>query len=188
MSFPYNNFGDLHSSERRWFAVRVGMRKEKVVSKYLDSVGLESYVPLRTIQHHYPSKSVTRNIPLISGYAFVKVNRGDISKVLTNRFVFEFVKFGQMYRQIKAWELKQLRDMSSESKTDWFALESSKIPAEGTLMEVSRGPLTGLRGYFRRQKSKNVFVVAIGGLDTLLATCEINARDLIPLQEVAVSS
>lgn len=187
MSFLSSNIGDLHSSDKRWFAVRVGTRKEKVVAKYLESVGLEGYVPLRTVHHHYPSKSVTRQIPLISGYVFAKVNRGDISKVLANNFVFEFVKFGRIYRQVTELEIEQLRNISAESGTDWFAVEESNLPLEGSLMEVCRGPFAGMRGHFRKQKSKNVFIVAIGGLDTLLATCEINARDLIPLQEVVPS-
>ncbi|MEM9526807.1 MAG: transcription termination/antitermination NusG family protein, partial [Bacteroidota bacterium] len=176
-----SNTGDMHLSERRWFAVRTGHRKEKVVESVLHSKQVEVYIPTRDRTAHYSSKVVTRRIPILNGYVFVKVQQDEVAKVLNTTFVNGFIKIGSQYRQVTEQEMQHLRFLSSDSNLRIEEISPEYVPEKGILMEIKRGPLAGLRGHFIAQKSKNLFLIAIGGVETRLAIFEINPDNLLPL-------
>ena len=178
----HNNLstGDLHPTERRWFAVRVGPRKEKVVARQLEGRGIGHYLPLRERVFNYQRKSGTRQLPLLPGYLFVYACRADYLPVISTTYVYGFVKIGREFRRVTEAEMEVLRRISSDSDVSWEEVAEEELAA-GTPVEIATGPLAGVRGYFLEQKTRKTFVITFGGLDARLATCEVDPRNLIPL-------
>lgn len=174
---------DLHPTESRWFAVRVGHRKEKVVCKMLDREGVEHYLPLRDRPFKYKSKTGVRQIPLLGGYLFVNIVASESLKVQRQSFVFGFVKIGNERRQIKPEEIDLLRKLSSDNTLEWVVEEKMEGLTVGSVMEICRGPLSGVRGHYLHAKNKKTFVITLGGLDARLMTFEVSPEDVIPLRE-----
>ena len=176
-----NPLDDLHAEEYRWFAIRVGNRKEKVVAKLLNRDGIETYLPLRDRPFNYKSKTGVRQIPLLGGYLFVRITRRESLQVLQPTYVFGFVKLGQERRQIKPAELDLLRKLSTDNSLEWVVEDKLETLQPGSLVEICRGPLAGVRGHYVDAKNKKTFIISFGGLDARLMTCEVSPKDVVPL-------
>nr|WP_256534287.1 transcription termination/antitermination NusG family protein [Lewinella sp. JB7] len=174
---------DLHPAEPRWFAVRVGHRKEKVVAKLLQQEGVECFLPLRDRPFNYKSKTGVRRIPLLGGYLFVRIVAREALIVQRVNFVFGFVKIGADRRQVTLQEIDLLKRLSSDDTLEWVVEEKLGTLHPGTLVEICRGPLSGVRGHYLSAKNKKTFIISFGGLDARLMTCEVSPADVIPLDD-----
>lgn len=172
---------DLHPDEARWFAVRVGHRKEKVVAKLLDIEGVTYFLPLRERPFKYKSKTGVRQIPLLGGYIFVRIVASQQLQVQRLNFVFGFIKIGKERRQVTQAEIDLLRRLSIDNTIEWVVEEKLQELESGTVVEIARGPLAGVRGYYLHAKTKKKFIISFGGLDARLMTCEVSPEDIIPL-------
>ncbi|WP_168797585.1 transcription termination/antitermination NusG family protein [Neolewinella litorea] len=172
---------DLHPAEPRWFAVRVGHRKEKVVARQLELEGVECFLPLRERPFRYKSKTGVRQIPLIGGYLFVRIVAQQAIVVQRQHFVFGFVKLGRERRQVKPHEIELLKRLSTDNTLEWVVEEKIEALSPGTLVEICRGPLAGVRGHYVNAKNKKTFIISFGGLDARLMTLEVSPRDVVPL-------
>ncbi|WP_116127851.1 transcription termination/antitermination NusG family protein [Lewinella sp. IMCC34183] len=172
---------DLHVDEPRWFAVRVGHRKEKVVAKQLGLLGVECFLPLRERPFRYKSKTGVRQIPLLGGYLFVRIVAQQALDVQRQNFVFGFVKLGSERRQVKPYEIDLLKRLSTDDTLEWVVEEKLETLSPGSLVEICRGPLAGVRGHYVSAKNKKTFIISFGGLDARLMTCEVRPQDVIPL-------
>ncbi|MFK8162860.1 MAG: UpxY family transcription antiterminator [Lewinella sp.] len=173
---------DLHVRERRWFAVRTSSKHEKQAVKELTSRGIDAWTPLREKVYHYPSKKVTRQLPLLTGYVFVHITQQEENTVRFAHYVSCFLKIGQTRRQVTTAEIDLLRKLSTDRTLDWETVEDSFDFSEGTPVEIIKGPLAGVRGHYISKKSKKTFVIALGSLNACLATCEVDPRYLVALE------
>lgn len=171
---------DLHAEERRWFAVRTGPRKEKVVARQLAKRGIEHFLPLRDKPFEYVRKRGVRQLPLLAGYIFVRVRRAEYVPVVSVPFVYDFVRSGRRHRRVTEAEMDVLRRISTDQSVSWAEVAREELSA-GQPVEIASGPLAGVRGYFLNKKTTKTFVITFGGLDARLATCEVDPRNLIPL-------
>jgi transcription antitermination factor NusG len=133
----------LHDTEARWFAVYTRYKCEKVVYKNLQAKGIECYVPLQEVTRRYTRKIKTHQIPLISCYVFVKVNRSNYVRVLETDYVLEYVKIGRNLIAIPEKEINILRAVAREGIIE--AIETTKLQV-GDQVEIIGGRLTGLQG------------------------------------------
>lgn len=172
---------DLDQRVARWFAIRVGNRKEKFVKKQLDRGGIECFLPLRDRPFHYASKTGVRQLPLIAGYVFVKIVRHQVTAVLQCSHAFGFVKIGSNRRQVTQQEIEVLRRLSSSQDLEWTVGEKADQLSPGAMVEICRGPLAGVKGRYRSVKNKHSFVISFPGLDARLMTCEVSPEDIVPI-------
>ncbi len=175
---------DMHVSERRWFAVRTAAKHEKKAVKELRSLGIECYIPLREKIYNYASKKVVRELPLMSGYVFVKVHSSEANTVRFSNFVSRFVTLGRIRRRVTESEMELLRKISTDRNLDWQTIDEVFDFTEGTPVEIIKGPLAGVRGIYLNKKNKKTFVIALGSLNACLSTCEVNPCYLVALDGV----
>lgn len=171
----------MHVTERRWFAVRTAAKHEKMAVKELRALGVECYIPLREKTYNYASKKVVRELPLLSGYVFVNIRKSEANSVRFANFVSRFVTLGKIRKRVTEEEMNLLRKISTDRKLDWQTIEEVFDFTEGTPVEIIKGPLAGIRGIYQNKKSKKTFVIALGGLNACLSTCEIDPRYLVAL-------
>ena len=172
---------DLDAVEPRWFAVKVGHRKEKVVAKQLANVGVEHFLPLRDRPFKYKSKTGVRRIPLLGGYIFVRIVAREAALVYPINHVFGFVKLGRERRCVKVTEIDLLRRLCANDTLEWVVEEKLETLEPGMLVEICRGPLAGVRGHYVAARSKKRFIISFDGLDARLMTCEVAPNDIMPL-------
>ncbi len=175
---------DLHLTDRRWFAVRVSSKHEKQAVRELNRLGVEAWIPLREKVYHYRSKKVTRELPLLTGYVFVHIRQEEERAVRCAHYVARFVTIGRARRQVTPAEIDLLRKLSTDRTLDWETVEEAFAFAEGTAVEIIKGPLAGVRGRYISKKNKKTFVIALGSIHACLATCEVDPRYLVALEGV----
>lgn len=172
---------DMHVKDRRWFAVRTSSRHEKKAGNELSKAGIECYVPLRERIYHYPSKQVRRKLPLLTGYVFVYIRKDEEITVRKAHYVSSFVTLGKNRRQISDEEMQLLRTLSTDRELSWETVEDVFDFETGTPVEIIKGPLVGIRGYYLSKKNKKTFLISIGSLGACLSTCEVDPTFLVAL-------
>ena len=168
-----------------WMILRVGSRKEKYVRTFLTKEGVETLVPLRNRVFKYSSKKVTRQLPIIPGYVFVRATSGrQIAQTLAAPYAFELLRTDDKYDLVTNAELTRLQQIAASDLVEWVEEDSAEriIPAAGDLVQIAYGPLAGTRGRFIAAKNKQVFRITLGMVATQLTICEVSARDIIPVQ------
>jgi transcription antitermination factor NusG len=169
--------------KKHWLVLRVGSRKEKIIRASLGVAGIECFVPLREKHITYASKRVVRQLPVIPGYVFVRADKTETSRVLSIPFANGFLITGGVYDQITEQEMQRLRLLCSNTLVEWSKDVPQKPVASvpGSLVEIIRGPLTGLRGYFLSEVNRSTFRITLGLIETQLTTCDVDVNDVVPI-------
>jgi transcription antitermination factor NusG len=137
---PENHLTDV---EPRWFAVRTRFKSEKLALKQLTQRGLAAYLPIRNLTRRYNRKIRHVELPLINSFVFVKIRKSEYARVLETEYVAGFLKFGQNILAIPEQQIDLIKRLLGE-KIEIVAEQSGFL--KGDWVEVTAGPLLGLRG------------------------------------------
>ena len=80
-------------NKKKWFAIYVKSRNEKKVFNTLDSIGVESFLPLITKMKQWSDRRKKVEEPLFRSYLFVCIPLSDYYKVLNVSGVVKFICF-----------------------------------------------------------------------------------------------
>ncbi len=164
----------LHATEERWFAVRTGFRKEKIVQKRLNSKGIISYLPLYKVIRRYERKVKHLELPLINSYLFVKITKANYIQVLETEQVHAFVHFNRNLIAIPEVEIDTIRRVLGEA-TEVGVIEEGY--QKGDLVEVIGGRLTGLNGELIAGNGKKRLIIRLENIGVGLEV-EVDAKYL----------
>ena len=164
----------LHATEARWFAVRTGFRKEKIVHKRLTSKGVMSYLPLYKVTRRYERKVKYLELPLINSYLFVKITKAEYVQVLETEQVHNFVQFSRNLIAIPEEEIDTIRRILGEDTEIIVVEEGYK---RGDQVEVIGGRLTGLHGELIDGEGQKRLIIRLENIGVGLEV-EIDAKYL----------
>ena len=151
----------IHPEEKRWFAVHTRYKREKLVVRQLTQKGVEAYVPLQELTRYYTRKIKKVQLPLISGYIFVRINQAEYLRVLELTDVVAFIRFNHQLVAIPETEIKILRQIVGEEQEITVSQEKIGIGKE---TEIIGGRLTGLKGKVVQIQGKDNFVIELPAL------------------------
>lgn len=148
----------LHTTDGRWFAVYAQFKREKIVERQLRQKGVECYLPLQKVTRLYQRKRRTVELPLISGYIFVRITKDQYLPVLETEHVVRFVRFSKNLISIPEAEIDLIRRVVGEG----FPLEVEQTSmAEGDAVEIVAGNLTGLSGRLISREGKKQVAIEL---------------------------
>lgn len=145
--------------EYSWYAVYVKSRGEKKAQSELQFKQIESFLPLQRKLRQWSDRKKWVEIPLISGYLFVRISRKEYDAVLQSNFIVSYVRFEGTAAQIPAKQIEYLRIMLNQDAVDIEITQKSLAP--GQRIEVISGPLIGLQGKLVQIKGKNKLAVEL---------------------------
>lgn len=148
----------LDSNEFRWFAVRTRFKSEKLAQKQLKSKSIETYLPIRTLVRKYSRKLRQVEMPLIHSFVFVRIIKSQYVPVLETEYVSSFLKFGNNILSIPDEQINMLRRLLGENID--IEVTEEKFH-KGDWVEVTHGPLMGLRGRLVNIQGKERVLVEI---------------------------
>jgi len=164
----------LHDTEPRWFAIRTGFRKEKIVHKRLSNKGIISYLPLYKVTRRYERKVKHLELPLINSYLFVKITKAEYVRVLETEQVHTFVHFKRNLIAIPEEEINIIRLVLGEGANIELAEEGYK---KGDLVEIIGGRLTGLSGELIAGEGQKRLIIKLENIGVGLEV-EVNSKYL----------
>jgi len=150
---------ETHDPDASWYAVWTRSRQEKVAAGMLTRLGVRHYLPLKSELRRWSDRRQTIDVPLFSGYLFVRVNplKDSRLKVLKVPGVVAFVGNQTGPLPIPDKEIEDIQTVLAAG-TNCSVQSSLK---EGDRVRVVRGALAGVEGTLVRANSESRLLVSI---------------------------
>jgi transcriptional antiterminator NusG len=142
-----------------WYAIRTRSRHEKIVSEQLEEQGIETFLPLVKKTHKWSDRVKEVELPLFSGYNFVRLvlSSPERLRVLRAYGVAGFVGINGSGTAIPENQIQDLR-----------TLLASKVPFEehaflkvGQRVRIRGGSLDGVEGILAAQDGDQSLTISL---------------------------
>jgi transcription termination/antitermination protein NusG len=170
-------------SEKQWFALRTRARHEKAVRQRLSHLGFEQLLPTLTRLSQWKDRKKLVEEPLFPGYCFARFLGLAKITVLEIPGVAYIVSRGDCPEPVPQDEIDALIRLT----TSGLPYEPCASLDEGTLVEIIRGPLSGVKGRFIRRKSHHYVTIGVQLLGQG-ATVRINVDDVVAVKSPVKTS
>jgi len=166
-------------SSSDWFAVQTGYRCEQRVAQGLVTKGFETYLPLMREVHHWTDRKKIVDVPVFSGYLFVRCDP-DVQnrvRVLETPGTLRLLGGNHAPSPVPDHEVEAVRRMLSSG----LDCERCESLTPGSIVRVVCGPLAGLRGRLVKIKNNVRLIVAISLFSQAIST-ELQLDDVEVVQ------
>lgn len=158
---------------KRWFALYVQPRKEKVVEQELLKRGYEIYLPIKQELRQWKDRKRIIEVPLIPSYVFMNIEEKEVWDIVRINGCVKFIWFNGKPCPIPDDQIDSIKLLLAKN----VEIEQTSInPSSGDLVRIIEGDFTGLVGVFLHKKEKNNFAVRISslGIDLTITIDESN--------------
>jgi transcription antitermination factor NusG len=156
-----------------WYAVWTRSRHEQVVREQLERKGLEAFLPTITRWSRWRDRKKQVEWPLFPGYCFVRFDPVDRLAILKCTGVVSIVSFDSEIVAIPEHEIESIRTLLES------ALQFDPCPMipEGTLVQVTHGPLQGIVGRLVRKGAHARLILSVNLIGQAVSV-EVDAADV----------
>lgn len=144
-----------------WYAIYVRSRYEKKVAEQLKIRQIEHFLPLVPIFRQWKDRKKTVKMPLFPGYVFIHIKIADKLHVLTADGVVYLVGFGGQAASIPE---SQIQDIQKLLDYPHLIEPSPYIEAGNCWVEITSGPLKGVRGKLLQRHGRRRLLVSIDSI------------------------
>lgn len=145
---------------KKWFAIYVRSRNEKKVSKTLNDIGIESFLPLITRIKQWSDRRKKVDEPLFNSYLFVNIPLSDYYKVLNVNGVVKFICFEKKPVEVPENQIEAIKKYICD--TDLHEIDYENIDLKsGELVRIKSGQMKDLIGRFVEIKGKHRIMIEI---------------------------
>ena len=169
---------DREAYPKRWVAALVQVHSERSVSKRLQALGIESWVPTQSEIHQWSDRRKKVERVVIPMIVFVHVQESDIKPLAYHSFIHKLLSNpGQRTPAIiPDAQIESLRFMLGQSEAQVEIRD--RVLKTGDRVRITRGPLKGLQGELCKVEQENP-VVAVR-VDCLGYACiSIDKADIV---------
>ena len=160
-----------------WYALRTRSRHEKVVRDQLLHQGIEPLLPTVKRLSQWKDRKKEVEVPLFSGYCFVRFASDQKLPVLKTVGVVDIVGGGQRPEPIPDEEISAIQTLM----TSVLPYDPHPYLQEGMRVEVIRGPLQGIHGILLRKDKRHRLILGVR-LIQQAAAVEIDTADVVVVQ------
>lgn len=162
------------SSQSHWYALRTKSRHEKLVRDQLEKQGIEPLLPTVRRLSQWKDRKKEIEVPLFSGYCFVRLSQQNKLPAQKVAGVVEVVGSGNRPEPIPDAEIEALKTLM----TSVLPYDPHPYLHEGMAVEVVRGPLQGVLGILLRKEKRHRLVIGVRLIQQAVAV-EIDVNDVI---------
>jgi transcription antitermination factor NusG len=163
----------------RWYAVRTRSRHEKIASEQLDKRGIETFLPLVNQLRQWSDRKKEVDVPLFSGYCFVRLNY-EVGEqrltVLQTHGVVSFVGVQHTGVPIPDSQIDDLRTVLSQK----IPVKEHSFLRIGQRVRVRGGALNGVEGILASQSKERSLVISIESIERSLSI-RVEGYDVEPV-------
>lgn len=144
-----------------WYALYTRSRHEARVHQQLTRKSIESYLPLRKTLRQWSDRKKWIEEPLFRCYVFVRVNEVNQLAALQTYGSVRFVSFAGKPAIVQDREIETIRRVLQEIPE----VESCPPVSVGDMVEITMGPLMGIRGRLEEIQNQRRLVVSVDSID-----------------------
>ncbi len=159
-----------------WYALHTCAKHEKAVARQLELRAFEAFLPLFEKMSRWKDRQVKVELPLFSGYVFVRMALSEKLRALQIPGVVRLVGFGGQAAPIDGEEMQALQRGLDGGRF----VEPWPYLTVGRRVRIKSGPLQGIEGLLVRKKTICRFVLSLHLIQRSMAV-EVNAADLEPM-------
>ncbi|HYX09597.1 MAG TPA: UpxY family transcription antiterminator [Bacteroidales bacterium] len=157
-----NNVTTLQKShEYNWYVIYVNSRSEKKVVSELQEQAIHAWAPLVRTLRQWSDRRKMVEVPLFTGYVFVKIRWRDYLKVLQTPNVVAFVRFESKPAIVPPYQIDNLKILIQEKPE--FRVTNQHFET-GDPVIIEAGPLKGLQGHLIKKKGKTNLLIEVEGI------------------------
>jgi transcriptional antiterminator RfaH len=141
--------------DRVWWVLHTKPRQEKSIARQLVTESTAFYLPLISRRTKMRDRVICSHVPLFPGYVFLFGNREERTESLTGNRVARTIDVpgqAELWRDLA--QVKHLIDTGAPIRPE------GRLTA-GTPIEITSGPLTGLKGTILKEATRRRFVVQV---------------------------
>lgn len=162
--------GEMHL---RWYAGYTRANHEKSVTRQLQLLSIESFLPLYERISRWKDRRVKLQLPLFSGYVLVRIAGSDRLRVLQIPGLVHLVSFNGHPAPLDDDDVDAVR----AALTAGLGAEPCPYLVIGQRVRVRSGPLRGMQGILQKKKTGYRFVLSLELIQRSIAV-EVDAADL----------
>jgi transcription antitermination factor NusG len=144
-----------------WLVVKTKTKCEKFVRDKLHNMGMDAFVPLKRRTAKYNRKVKVYELPLITCYTFVRLDRERRNEVLALPYVQGMLRMNGKDCMVSDAEMKWLQKVSGSELDVTTEILSMQ---QGDRVMLAYGQLAGMEGKIVSRRSKHEVVVALESL------------------------
>lgn len=175
--------GSNQAGNKKWHVVYTRSRAEKKVFCDLKSIEIECFLPLQKQLRQWKDRKKWVEVPLMTGYCFVRINNSEFNKVLHTSNIAGYVMFEKKAAVIPDTEIEYLQKMVMQSEFEVRVSRDTFSP--GKRVEILTGPLMGLQGELIEEQGRNHFVLRIDAISTVFMAV-VPAENLTALPSLVI--
>ncbi len=144
-----------------WLVVKTKTKCEKFVRDRIMAMGIDAFVPLQKRTAKYNRKVKVYELPLITCYTFVRLDRERRNQILALPYVQGVLRMNGKDCHVSDQEMLWLHKVSGidqEVKTEILSMQ------QGDQVMIAYGQLAGMEGKIVSRRSKHEVVVALESL------------------------
>ena len=152
--------------EPKWYAVYTYPNAEKKVQGKVKDMGVESFLPLRTVVRQWSDRKKKIEVPLFPGYVFVKTSLAHRFGLLTIKELVRFISFENQPMPIPDREIETVRKVVSRN------VEVAQEPFHGQVgekVQIKEGQFAGAVGVLVNRKGKNRLIIQLEALQQAIS-------------------
>jgi len=143
-----------------WYAIYTKPRHEKKAAELLKDKKFEVYLPLIKKVRQWKDRKKKIDTPLFNSYLFVNFNYQNRFDVLGTHGIVKIINFSGEPAIVPEWQIESLRRMLDFPET--VKIEHYIRPGE--IVEITDGPMRGMRGTVTTKKGSRRIVLSIDGI------------------------
>jgi transcriptional antiterminator RfaH len=153
----------------KWYAMSTKSRHEFVVREGLENKGFQTYLPTRTVVKKWSDRKKKVTEPLFKGYIFVYMSYKERLGALETPGIVRIVMFNGKPGTLHQFEIDSIRRLLEVNSSHGLHVEALDGIMSGDPVEVTSGPLMGLRGIFTTIKNANKLIISVDSIGKSLA-------------------
>ncbi|HKX30610.1 MAG TPA: transcription termination/antitermination NusG family protein [Blastocatellia bacterium] len=151
-----NSYSDPNAT-KPWYAIQTRPRYEKKVGFLLQQKGYECLIPTYWQKRRWSDRTVKIDLPLFPTYVFCRFNASALGKAVMTPGAIKVIGFGGKPVDIPEPEIHALQKLAQSD----LLREPWKYLAEGTLLIVETGPLSGVRGILCQNGDDRRLIISV---------------------------
>jgi transcription antitermination factor NusG len=151
----------------KWFTVYTRPRFEKKVATELNEKGIECFLPLYKTLKQWSDRKKMVEIPVFNSYLFVHIDyENQHNDILSIPGIIKFVRFGKDLAVIRQSEIDDIKLVLNYSDSiEVISTQSLKVASP---VQITSGPMKGLKGFITEQRGNKLFTIQIEQLEASL--------------------
>lgn len=126
-----------------WYAAYTRSRGEKATAAYLESQGIEVYLPLQRKLQQWSDRKKWVEVPYINSYVFLRVSEKEYYQALNSPGIVRYVTFERKAAIIPDWQIDAMKKIVSNQIPVTF---SEHRFTKGEKVHIETGALMGYNG------------------------------------------